>query len=222
MCAATLKNPMKFDFGETFDDFSSGTEKEPAWSAAEVEIERAQAMQLGLEQGRAQALAGIEQKIAESSTAIVKHLTRIDRQVEAATARIADEARALALVVGRKLGSELLAQARERDIEALVSEALSLLSDQPHVAIRVNDDLLDGLRTRVEAIARESGYQGKLILLGEPDLDRADCQIEWADGGMMRDVAHLDADIDRIVRRHLAADSSASAALQHEPEEERP
>jgi flagellar assembly protein FliH len=213
---------MKFDFGETFDDFSSGTENEPTWSAAEVETERAQALQLGLEQGRAQALAGIEQKIAESSTAIVKHLTRIDRQVEAAAARIAEEARALALVVGRKLGSELLAQARERDIEALVSEALSLLSDQPHVAIRVNDDLLDGLRTRVEAIARESGYQGKLILLGEPDLDRAGCQIEWADGGMMRDVAHLDADIDRIVRRHLAADSSASAALQHEPEEERP
>jgi flagellar assembly protein FliH len=174
-------------------------------------------MQRGLEQGRAQALTGIEQKIAESNTIVLKHIARITQQVDAACRTLEDDARALALTVGRKMGSRLLAEARHSEIEALVTEALSLLPGQPHVVIRVNEDLLDGFRLRFEAIAEESGYQGKLILLGEPDIEMADCQIEWADGGMRRDMAQLDSEIDRIVRRHLGHETQSAPPVDAQP-----
>lgn len=210
MSAASFSNPTKFDFGETFDDIVGGDyaqsqEKERLWTEEEVEEERAIALKQGIEKGRAQAMSSIEQRISQSNSVIIKQVTEITQQLEATSDALKGEACTLALTVGRKLGSALLAQAREREIEALVSEALALLPGQPHVVIRVNDALLDGFRKRFQSIADECGYQGKLILLGEPDLAETDCQIEWADGGMRRDVANLDAEIDTIVRRHLGA-----------------
>jgi hypothetical protein len=33
----------------------------------------------------------------------------------------------------------------------------------------------------------EKGFEGRLVILGEPEIVRGDCHIEWADGGILRD-----------------------------------
>ena len=67
----------------------------------------------------------------------------------------------------------------------------------PHVVVRINDALYAQAQTKLAEIAREIGFDGRLLVLAEPDIAVGDCRIEWADGGMMRDQAAADALIGR-------------------------
>ncbi len=40
---------------------------------------------------------------------------------------------------------------------------------------------------------RSRGFEGRLVVLAEPEIALGDCRIEWADGGVVRDAAKTDA-----------------------------
>ena len=218
MATESMSQPEKFDFGTVFegpvDDtaFGTGKEKEPVWTEEELEREKAEAYARGLAEGQAEALQGIEQRIAETVQHVMDRSQRMIESVEAVRAGLENEAKRLAIATGTKIGSEMLAQMRRQEIEAIVSDALSLLSTQPHVVIRVHEDLLEGFKQRFETIALQNGFAGKLIILGEPDFDQSDCRVEWAEGGISRDAGALASQVDDIVARHMpVADMMASA-----------
>ena len=48
-------------------------------------------------------------------------------------------------------------------------------------------------RQLVKRLARERGFEGRLVVLGEPDLAPGDARMEWADGGVVRDRARIEA-----------------------------
>jgi len=208
MSSATASDPVRFEFGEAFDalvdeDYAAEREKEQLWTDAEVEAERDAAYRRGVDAGRAETLNGTESRIAELAAKAVASAAELIGALDETEAALREEAMTLALSVGRKVASELLVQLRDRETEALVGEALAMLAQQPHVVIRVNEDLVDGFRARFETIASERGFAGRLVILGDPDIADADCQIDWADGGIRRDGGDLEAKLDEIVARHL-------------------
>ena len=71
--------------------------------------------------------------------------------------------------------------------------------------MRINDALYDETRERVEKLAHQSGFEGKLVILSSPDIETGDCKIEWADGGMMLERAVIDAKINELVGRYMAS-----------------
>ncbi|MGI9412816.1 MAG: hypothetical protein ACR2PM_04065, partial [Hyphomicrobiales bacterium] len=182
-----MSQPEKFDFGTVFEGpaedppFGAAQEKERLWTEDEVESEKAAAYANGLTAGQTETLQGVEQRIAEAILNVMDRSQQMLEQLEAVRSGLETEAKHLALTVSTKIGSELLVQMRRQEIETIVSNALSLLSSQPHVVIRVNEELLDGFRQRFETIAQQRGFAGKLIILGESDLDRSDCRVEWAE-----------------------------------------
>ncbi len=42
-------------------------------------------------------------------------------------------------------------------------------------------------------LAREHGFEGRLVVLGEPDMPPGDARLEWADGGVVRERARIEA-----------------------------
>lgn len=216
MATTSMSQPEKFDFGTVFEGpaeenpFNAGKDKEPVWTEDELEREKAEAYASGLAAGQADALQGIEQRIADAVQAVMDRSQRMIEELETVQAGLENEAKHLAITAGTRIGSEMLAQMRRQEIEAIVSDALSLLSTQPHVVIRVHEDLLDGFKQRFEAIAQQGGFAGKLIILGEPDFDRSDCRVEWAEGGISRDAGALASQIDEIIARHMPAAGMAA------------
>ena len=209
-----LPQPAKFDFGTVFDGlvddpYESDQEKEPTWTAAELEQEKAASFAAGLQAGQTQALEGIEQRITLALEDLLRQSGTALHRLSAIESQLTAEAKQLSIAVGRSLASELLARAHKQEIEAIVSEALGFLTHQPHVVVRVNEDLLEGFKSRFDRIAEAQGFSGKLIILGEPDLELADCRIEWAEGGIARDGRALAAKMDDIVQRHLAPDDTS-------------
>ncbi len=204
-----MAQPAKFDFGTVFDGLvddpeASERNKEPTWTAEELESEKSVAFANGRDAGRTEALAGIEQRVAQSLDQVITSAGQMLGQLGTVETNLIAEAKQLSVAVGRAIASELLAQSHVQEIEAIVGEALGFLTHQPHVVVRVHEDLLDPFKARLEAQAESRGFTGKLILLGEPDFEHADCRIEWAEGGITRDSQALAAQLEEIVQRYLA------------------
>ena len=60
-------------------------------------------------------------------------------------------------------------------------------------------------------MAAQAGFEGKIVLLAQSDLQAGDVRVEWADGGAERDIGLLWREIDAIVERAVGA---APAALR--------
>ncbi|MEE7467161.1 hypothetical protein MOF8_10040 [Methylobacterium oryzae] len=71
--------------------------------------------------------------------------------------------------------------------------ALQHLRGVPHLVVRVHDSLVEEAETLVKRLARERGYEGRLVVLGDPDMAAGDARIEWADGGIVRERARIEA-----------------------------
>jgi flagellar assembly protein FliH len=99
----------------------------------------------------------------------------------------------------------LLAREPFAEIEALAKNCFRELVATPHVVVRINDALYAEAQGKLAEIGRQSGFEGRLLVLAEPDIAVGDCRIEWADGGMTRDRAAADAMIEETVRRFVDA-----------------
>jgi flagellar assembly protein FliH len=99
----------------------------------------------------------------------------------------------------------LIAREPLADVAALVGDCFRHLVGVPHVVVRVDAALAAQAQDKLSAIARERGFEGRLVVLGEPEIAPGDCRIEWADGGVARDRAATEAAIADLVARYLAA-----------------
>ncbi len=107
--------------------------------------------------------------------------------------------------MARKLAPALVAREPFAEISALASECFRQLVSSPHIAVRVNDALYAAAKEKLDEIARAKSFEGRLVVLAEPDIAVGDCRIEWADGGINRDSAAADAAIGEAVTRYVSA-----------------
>jgi flagellar assembly protein FliH len=142
----------------------------------------------------AQALAGVESSLAT----IAKNFAAVENRMET-------EAIEVALAVARKLCTELMAAEPLTEVTALVSDCFRHLTSTPHIVVRINDSLYDLARERIEQLARRNGFEGRLVILAEPDIPTGDCKIEWADGGVTLDRTAIETKINELVGRYLAS-----------------
>ena len=75
--------------------------------------------------------------------------------------------------------------------------------------MRVNDTLHEVARARLDEMARARGFEGRLMVVAEPEIAVGDCKIEWADGGVVRDAAKTDLVIGNAIGRYLGARQTA-------------
>ena len=75
----------------------------------------------------------------------------------------------------------------------------------PHLVVRINDSLYEAAREQIERLAKQSGFEGRLVILAEPEIETGDCRIEWADGGVVLERAAIEAKINELVGRYMAS-----------------
>jgi flagellar assembly protein FliH len=153
---------------------------------AEMKAETARRLAIALEQA------------AEMLMLMGQGLKEIDERLEL-------EAIAVAYAVAGKLAPALIAREPMAEIEALARGIFRQLLATPHVVVRVSDRLYEPAREKLEKISQESGFEGRLVLLAEPEMADGDCRIEWADGGLTRDRAAAEQLVAETVQRFVAA-----------------
>ncbi|MBB4286965.1 FliH/SctL family protein [Roseospira goensis] len=109
----------------------------------------------------------------------------------------------LALAIARRLLPATAERVAAEELEHLVAHLLPDLMDQPRLVIRVHGALAETVRAGVRDLQTTSGYEGRIVVRPDNALGRADCRLEWGDGGVERDTGQLWEEIEAAVERHL-------------------
>jgi flagellar assembly protein FliH len=206
--------PAKFLFDV---DFARGADRkpaEPAITLAEHALKLAEAEAAAHRKGyaAAQADAKVEadRRMADALERIAVNLGKANEALAAIETRLECEAVDVAVAVAKKLAPALIAHEPFAEISALASDCFRELVAAPHIAVRVNDALYAPAREKLDDIVRAKSFQGRLVVLAEPDIAVGDCRIEWADGGVTRDRGTTEAAIDEAVSRYVKARLAAA------------
>jgi flagellar assembly protein FliH len=198
--------PAKFLFDT---DFSAPDRRERAASAAEVAQKvaaaEARAYRDGFDAGQREAKAESDRRSAQALEEIKTGLQGIAKGFAGIERRMETEAVDVAVSCARKLCSELIASQPLAEIEGLVRDCFSHLVATPHLVVRINAGLYDAAHERIEKMAKQSGFQGRLVILAEPEIATGDCRIEWADGGVVLERSAIEAKISELVGRYVAS-----------------
>jgi flagellar assembly protein FliH len=201
----------KFMFEQNFAPGASQAEK--AVAAAEHALKLAEAEQQGFRNGFEAAEREGHSVAARQTAAAFERIAgsvgHFSGSIVAAEQRIEAEAIELAVAIARKLVPELLQREPFAEIAALATECFRQLSAAPHVVVRVNDTLHETAKRELEEIARTRGFDGRLVVVAEPEIAVGDCKIEWADGGVIRDTAEMEQTIATTIANYLGARPTA-------------
>ena len=199
--------PAKFLFDM---DFSAPdkTRERPATAieiAQKIAAAEARAYRDGRDAGQREAKAESDRRTALALEEIGIAIKGIAARFSGIETRMETEAVDVAVAVARKLCSELIAREPLGEITGLVKDCFSHLVSTPHLVVRINDSLYKTARERIERLAKQSGFEGRLVILAEPEIEAGDCKIEWADGGVVLERAAIDGKINELVGRYIAS-----------------
>ncbi len=105
----------------------------------------------------------------------------------------------IALSIVRKMMPDLAATTGMQEIEAMLSAAIAEMLHEPRLVVRVNESEFDSVNTKVQDIATQKAYAGKVVVLADAQIAAGDCRVEWADGGMERNTATTWTDVEAVV-----------------------
>jgi flagellar assembly protein FliH len=202
MTAAPARFTFDLDLGRNQD--GAGFLSTAARSAL-LQQARADGYAEGFAAGEAGATAAAAQNLAAAAAALAEHAMALLGGEDAARHEAERNALGLALVVARKLANALLAQQPVAELDALLTDCLASLEGVPHLVIRCHSDLADKVREMATQRIASSGFSGRLIVIGDPELALGDGRVEWADGGVVRDRASIARAVDDRIAAYLAA-----------------
>jgi flagellar assembly protein FliH len=159
----------------------------------------------GLAEGCRQTAADMEAQLATAMRRLADSAVSLLSGLEAQQAQVEQEALAFAAALGRKLAGRALAAQPLDAITEAARASFQHLRGVPHLVVRVNDGLVEAIETQVQRMARERGYEGRLVVIGEPNIAPGDGRIEWADGGIVREHGRIEAAVDQALAGALTS-----------------
>ncbi|KQT93274.1 flagellar assembly protein FliH [Methylobacterium sp. Leaf469] len=147
----------------------------------------------GVQEGRAQTEMQAQGRMADALTRLGLAAAGLLGQADARDAEREAQTMDFAVALARRIAGEALDAQPLAAIGDAARSALQHLRGVPHLVVRVHESLVDEAEALVKRLARERGFEGRLVVLGEPDLAPGDARMEWADGGVVRDRARIEA-----------------------------
>src|SRR5262249_7790587 len=150
-----------------------------AYTHDEIDQLCARARDQGMKAGQVRAQEAIAAGALDAVTVLKDVLTRTSKDVE----QVRAEAAGIALVAAKKLARAALSTLPQAEIEAALREAMHQALGEPRILLRTAQGVADALSTRLNEIAHDEGFDGRVQIVGDPTLRGTDCRIEWRGGG---------------------------------------
>lgn len=202
MSATPARFTFDLDLGRNAEKGSLITESA---LARQLEAARREGYAQGLVDGEKTAIAKANKQMLAAADQIGAQAAALVAGMDDLTRHALGEAISLAAAVGRKLASALIAREPTGEIAGLIADCMASLNGVPHLVIRCAPQLADAVRDIATQRMQTSGFAGRLVVMGDPDVALGDARLEWADGGVLRSSAELNAEIDRRIAEYFAA-----------------
>lgn len=208
----------KYMFDTEFDAGGNVVKERPPkpktrFSVEDVEEIRTQSFEEGLRQGQASVEAQTAQAAAEQikqiSEILGKLLPTLTHECEQARA----DAAALAFTSAQSLAAALIDREPETEIRQLIDSCLSDLRTEPYIKIEVGESMLSQIERYMAEVTASTGLDGRVSVIGKPDLPGTDCRIEWKGGGLERNFTAQAETVREKVKAYLQSTSSTQLTL---------
>ncbi len=181
----------------------------PMFTEAEMQgacdIARRKGEDAGLARGRTEAVAAFDKQVAAMLSTIAQQTAAIAKSL-AAEAQAAGKSVDLALAIVRKLHPALVERQGLAEIEAVLGQCLESLKQEPRLVAYVHSARLDALQERLAQLSAASGFDGRVVLIGDDAMGESDCRVEWADGGVEREAGRIWRAIEETLARYMAVE----------------
>lgn len=182
----------KFLFSRDFSDKASVQDEKHKAALEQAEMR-------GVERGLILAKVDHEEKLVLALENISRMAASLLANEDARNASLVDQAVDLAIIAARKIAGDALNKSPLEPIIFMMKEAFEHIRGVPHLAVCVHETLVDDVEKRLQHIALEKGFEGRLVVIGVPDCNISDVRIEWADGGLVRSKE----DIERMISKEM-------------------
>ena len=194
----------------TFDTEFSGAEdrRAPAAQARqkqtltieELENVKATARNEGESSSQARATDALERTIAALTISVRAALDLSHAEIE----QVRDDAARLALAMAKKIAPAALAALPASDVEVALRQAMHQAIAEPRITLRAAPVVTALLEPRLNDIAHEEGYAGRVLIAADPTMTGADCRIEWRGGGAERSEFDIENALSALISRHFS------------------
>ncbi len=183
----------------------------PVFSEDELEAAKAEAFEAGKAEASKEALTSSETRMADTADRLAEQAAELIQGQEAVNAEILADALTLATTIVRKLFPSLNDVQKVHEIEAMIETTVPHLLNEPRLLIRLNPEAKSVIGDRLNAIAQERGYLGKISIVADNTAPEGDCSIEWGSGGVERKTGEIWTRIDAVLADYLGRDVKAEA-----------
>jgi flagellar assembly protein FliH len=194
----------------TFDTEFSGAEdrRAPAAQARqkqtltieELENVKATARNEGESSSQARATDALERTIAALTISVRAALDLSHAEIE----QVRDDAARLAMAMAKKIAPAALAALPASDVEIALRQAMHQAIAEPRITLRAAPVVTALLEPRLNDIAHEEGYEGRVLIAADPAMTGADCRIEWRGGGAERSEFDIENALSALISRHFS------------------
>lgn len=208
----------KYQFAEAFDG-GQGKREDAVLADAQTQWEAtAQAREAAaFEKGKAEALASLEAETLAQVQTMNAQLLELAAQRGALQDTMARASVELAHLSALKIADVLIERGPGRLVAETVLHALPLVIGEARIVVRLAEPLVDHIKSRMDDMAMEAGFVGKVVLLGDERIAPGDCRIEWANGGIERRADAIKDDIATAIRACLSEYDGAAARQDNQP-----
>ena len=184
------------------------TPSEPMITVAEHERILADAVARARADAAANALDEHERNIREQclvqQKAMLDEVGMVYTEVGTLMERLERDATNLAFAFASRFAERLVAQEPKNEILALLHEILAPLRKTPHISIRLNDAIADEIKEAVDQQMEEMGFEGKITIIPDTVIQPGDCEVEWEDGGIGRNLRSAIRQVEQLIEDHFA------------------
>lgn len=174
----------------------------PLFTEEDLEAVREEARVLGHAEGLKDAEDSAMHFQVQALESIAEQIGSLRARQDEANREAHRAAALLAVAAVKKLLPRFAAAHGVEEIEALVAECVPHILNEPRLILRVATQHAEAIQGRIEALARDRGFEGTVVVMADDTLGLADCRLEWDDGGAERDVETLFQRIQDIVARN--------------------
>lgn len=202
---STAPKPEKFLFDTRFDVASGAhniDDELPRYNALEMDKARAESFVDGQETGYKKAIESIEHDISvklEVLSAQIKEVLELQQKIGESLFK---ETLKVSLLMAQRILPTFYEKAAKDEVETVVNECFSSLLTQSRVVIHVNEKLVKPIQERASKMAEKVGFDGRISVLADDEIDVIDCSVEWAEGGVHKVTRHIWQNFEAILARY--------------------
>jgi flagellar assembly protein FliH len=199
-------SPSKFKFDTEFRDggeqisLAVRARSRKMYTQEDIDQICAKARAEGMKVGEVRALEAVAQGSRDMTGALRETLARTNIEIR----NVRREAAEIAFAVARRLAPMALDALPAADVEHALRDAIHQAIGEPRIVLRASARVVEALGSRIDEIAHEEGFEGRVIVAADPAIKGADCRIEWRGGGAERNEQAIEHALAELLERHFS------------------